>query len=72
MPDAGPPARPAPTPTAPAPTATEIVHRPDPGLGRGLWEAPAWVFYVALGVVVIAAAGYVAVRLGLVRRRKTP
>ncbi len=30
----------------------EIVHRPDPGLGRGRFEAPPWLFVV---VAVVAA-----------------
>lgn len=62
-----------PSPSAPsAPTATEIIHRPDPGLGRGIWEAPAWLFYALLGGVVVAGAAYAAVRLGWLRRPKTP
>lgn len=64
MPDAAAPAAP--------PTATEIVHRPDPGLGRGVWEAPAWTLYALLAGVVLAALVYAAMRLGLVRRKRAP
>jgi hypothetical protein len=53
-----------------APTATETVTRPDPGLARGKWEAPAWAFWVALAVVVIGVALYVAKRMGFLRLKK--
>ena len=58
----------------PEPEATEVVTRPDPGLARGRWEAPAWFFWVVLVVVVAAAAAYAARRLGLLRpsRPKDP
>ena len=52
---------------APAPSATEVVTRPEPGLARGKWEAPAWVFWVMLAVVVLGAAAYVLRRLGILR-----
>jgi hypothetical protein len=55
-----------------APTATESVTRPDPGLARGKWEAPAWAFWVALAVIVISVALYVAKRMGLLRLKKRP
>src|SRR5690606_13680247 len=51
----------------PAPTATETVIRPDPGLARGKWEAPAWAFWVALAVLVVGVGLYVARRMGLLR-----
>lgn len=57
----------APLSTDGAPTATEIVTRPEPGLARGRWEAPAWAFWVMLAVVVLGAAAYLLRRLGLVR-----
>lgn len=57
-------------PPSAAPTATETVTRPDPGLARGKWEAPAWAFWVALAVVVIGVALYVAKRMGLLRLKK--
>jgi hypothetical protein len=53
-----------------APTATETVTRPDPGLARGKWEAPAWAFWVALAVVAAATTLYVLGRLGMLKRRK--
>jgi hypothetical protein len=53
-----------------APTATETVTRPDPGLARGKWEAPAWAFWVALAVVLIGVGLYVAKRMGLLRLGK--
>lgn len=54
---------------APAQTATEIVHRPDPGtLARGRWEAPTWAFYVAGAVIVLASLVYLGVRVGLFKR----
>jgi hypothetical protein len=62
---------PPPTPPpAPAPSSTEVVTRPDPGLARGRWEAPAWVFWVLLGIVVLGAAGYLLFRMGYLTRRK--
>lgn len=59
--------RSAPAPQ-PAPTATEVVERPDPGLARGKWEAPAWVFWAMLGVVLVGAGVYVLRRMGLLNR----
>ena len=56
--------------TAPAPTATEVVTRPEPGLARGSWEAPAWVFWVMLAVVILGAAAYMLHRLGILRLGK--
>jgi len=32
----------------------QVVERPEPGLARGLWEAPVWVFY-AIALATIAA-----------------
>lgn len=61
----------APPASTPAPTATETVQRPDPGLARGRWEAPAWVFWGALGVIVLGAAAYLVYRMGYVARKKT-
>ena len=60
-----------PPPTSPAPTspATETVTRPDPGLARGAWEAPAWAFWVALAAVVVVTTLFVLGRRGLLKRR---
>jgi hypothetical protein len=52
----------------PAGAATETVTRPEPGLARGRWEAPAWVFWAMLAVVLLGAAGYLLHRLGLLGR----
>ena len=54
----------------PASSATETVTRPEPGLARGKWEAPAWAFWVALAVVVVGTALYVLGRMGIFKRRK--
>lgn len=35
------------------PLPTETVQRPAPGLARGHWEAPPWVFYAVLAVAVL-------------------
>jgi hypothetical protein len=47
---------------------SEVVTRPEPGIGRGRWEAPAWVF------VVVAVAAFVSGALwalqALLGRRK--
>ncbi|MBL8613569.1 MAG: hypothetical protein JNL38_39890 [Myxococcales bacterium] len=58
------------TSSSPATAATEIVHRPDPGLARGRWEAPFWSFWVALGIIAALAAVYVLVRRGVFSRPK--
>lgn len=46
---------------------TETVTRPDPGLARGKWEAPAWAFWVVLAVVVLGATLYVLRRMGVLK-----
>lgn len=57
---------------APAPPAAsgELVTRPDPGLARGRWEAPVWVFWVILGAVLIGSVVYLLRRLGMLRLPK--
>lgn len=57
-------------PAVPAPTATEIVTRPDPGLARGKWEAPAWVFWAMLGVILVGSLAYVLRRMGFLSGTK--
>ncbi len=57
-------------PALPAPTATETVTRPDPGLARGKWEAPAWAFWAALVVAAAVTALFVLGRMGMLKRRK--
>lgn len=63
--------QPSSTPSAPsgpaAPTATELVTRPDPGVARGRWEAPVWLFWVMLAVVLLATTAYVLRRMGILR-----
>lgn len=61
-------------PPGPAPTATETVSRPEPGLARGKWEAPAWAFWVALAVILVGVGLYVAGRMGMLGRiiKKAP
>lgn len=46
---------------------SETVTRPDPGLARGNWEAPAWAFWVALAVIVAGSTLYVLRRMGRLR-----
>jgi len=55
---------------SPAPVATEIVTRPDPGLARGKWEAPAWAFWAMLGVILVGALAYLLRRMGMLSRAK--
>jgi hypothetical protein len=72
QPSAGPqpsgpqPTGPQQTPGVPT-VAAETVTRPDPGLGRGRWEAPAWAFWVVLAVILASSAAYLLRRLGLLR-----
>lgn len=56
----------------PAPEATEVVTRPDPGLARGKWEAPAWAFWAMLGVVLVGALAYALRRMGYLARAAKP
>jgi hypothetical protein len=51
---------------------TETVTRPDPGLARGKWEAPAWAFWVALAVVLVGTTLYVLRRAGILRLKGRP
>jgi hypothetical protein len=45
---------------------SETVQRPEPGLARGRWEAPAWVFYA---VAVAAVLGGLAWAVSALRMR---
>jgi len=56
-------------PASPAPAATETVTRPDAGLARGAWEAPAWAFWAALAGVVVFTTLFLLGRRGLLKRR---
>lgn len=60
-----------PTPTTSATQQTReaqvVVHRPDPGLARGMWEAPPWLFLVAVLLLAATLGLYVAHRAGKLR-----
>jgi hypothetical protein len=53
-------------PLAP-PLPTETVQRPPPGLARGRWEAPPWLFYA---VIVAAVVGGLTWALAGIRSRR--
>lgn len=61
---------PAPLPSPSSESATEIVIRPEPGLARGKWEAPAWAFWAMLALILAASAAYLLFRLGWLRSTK--
>lgn len=46
---------------------TETVTRPDPGLARGKWEAPAWALWLMLAVVLVGSTLYLLRRMGMLR-----
>jgi hypothetical protein len=46
----------------------EAVVRPDAGIARGLWEAPAWVFYLVAATAILGGIAWLAV---MVRSRRT-
>jgi hypothetical protein len=48
----------------PGTQAGEIVHRPDPGLARGKWEAPSWAFLAVAVAAVVITLLYVLARSG--------
>jgi len=50
------------------------VERPEPGLARGRWEAPAWIFWtIALITAALALTwAVVALRMSLERRGRRP
>lgn len=52
-----------------APGSGSEVLRPAPGIARGVWEAPRWVFVVALVLVALIALGW-AGRLFAARARR--
>jgi hypothetical protein len=47
----------------------QAVVRPEPGLARGVWEAPPWVFVALLAAAAVAALAWAAT--ALLRRRAT-
>ncbi len=59
----------APAPAKPASPGEEVT-RPEPGLARGLWEAPPAAFYAAIVVILLAFAYGVIRRFRLPRRQK--
>ena len=48
----------------PGPQSGEIVHRPDPGLARGKWEAPSWAFLAVAAAAIVLTLLYVLARTG--------
>jgi len=46
----------------------EIVRRPDPGIARGIWEAPSWALWLVMAAAIAFAALYAAARAGVLRR----
>ena len=52
----------------PLASTPEIIHRPDPGLARGLWEATPTALYLALLALIVATGAYLVWRL---RRSRT-
>lgn len=51
------------------PFASETIERPEPGLARGRWEAPAWLFYA---VAVAALVGGLGWALTALRAKRMP
>jgi hypothetical protein len=55
---------------APDDTRSETVERPEPGLARGRWEAPAWFFYAVLALAIAGSAAWaIAARRRRIRLR---
>jgi hypothetical protein len=48
---------------------TELVTRPEPGIARGRWEAPAWVFVAVAGAALVGGLAW-AMRAWLGWRRR--
>jgi hypothetical protein len=53
-------------PALSAPTGS--IQRPDPGLARGRWEAPAWAFWVVAGAAVLGGLAWLALAIRMRRR----
>ena len=47
---------------------SETVERPEPGLARGRWEGPAWMFYAVAVAAVLGGLAWVV--SALVARRR--
>lgn len=56
---------------SPLPAPAESVERPPPGLARGRWEAPRWVFALVVALTVLGGLAWllVALRTRLSQRR---
>ena len=46
----------------------EIVRRPDPGIARGVWEAPSFALWLVMAAAIVGAGVYAAARAGVFRR----
>jgi hypothetical protein len=44
-------------------SSTVFVERPEAGLARGRWEAPAWMFYLVAAVAVVGSVIWAALAL---------
>jgi hypothetical protein len=47
-----------PRPEASSPRSHETVERPEPGLARGRFEAPAWFFYAVLAAAILGMVAW--------------
>jgi hypothetical protein len=45
------------------PIPSDDVVRPEPGLARGRWEAPAWAFYAVAAAALLGGLAWLAVAL---------
>jgi len=52
--------------------AGEVVRRPDPGIARGMWEAPSWALWLVMAAAIVGAGVYAAARAGVFRRARRP
>jgi hypothetical protein len=52
----------------PQPAASETVERPDGGLARGRWEAPAWAFALVAAAALLGGLAWLAVALRMRKR----
>ena len=47
----------------PSPAPSDDVVRPDAGLARGPWEAPAWAFYAVAAAALLGGLAWLAIAL---------
>ena len=47
----------------------QSIQRPDPGLARGRWEAPAWAFWVVAVAAVVGGLAWLALSIRSRRSR---